>query len=224
MRRARTRGFTLVELLIALAILAIVAVLSWRGLDGMSRAQSQTRAHNDAVLTLQAGLAQWGADLDAMLELREVPPLDWDGRAMRIVRQSAIPGQPGPQVVAWTRRGIAEGGQWLRWQSPPLRSRLELLQAWEQAAQWAQSPGALSAQREVAIVPLTDWRLFYFRGNAWTNPLSSAGTSNDGLPSHINRSQIPDAVRLELELPPGGPISGVLTRDWARPTLGGNKS
>lgn len=108
------RGFTLVELLIALAIMAIVAVLSWRGLDGMTRTQAGTRAHTDAVLTLQAGLAQWTADLDAMLEPTEVPPLEWDGRALRIVRASTTPGETGPLVVAWTRRGLADGGQWLR--------------------------------------------------------------------------------------------------------------
>jgi general secretion pathway protein J len=27
-----------------------------------------------------------------------------------------------------------------------------------------------------------------------------------------------------LELPPGGAISGTLTRDWVRPTLSGGKS
>ena len=35
------RGFTLIELLVAIGILALMAGLSWRGLDGMSRAQTQ---------------------------------------------------------------------------------------------------------------------------------------------------------------------------------------
>src|SRR6218665_1807283 len=96
--RAPQRGFTLVELLIALAVMATVAVLSWRGLDGMTRTQTATRAYTDEVLTLQAGLAQWTADLDTMLDgLQEVPPLDWDGRVLRIVRASTTPGQNGPQ-------------------------------------------------------------------------------------------------------------------------------
>ena len=33
-----SRGFTLVELLVALFALALLAVLGWRGLDGMVRA------------------------------------------------------------------------------------------------------------------------------------------------------------------------------------------
>ena len=52
---ARVRGFTLIELLVALAAMALMAGLSWRGLDGMVRAQSQIQQRADAVLTLQAG-------------------------------------------------------------------------------------------------------------------------------------------------------------------------
>ena len=44
----------------------------------------------------------------------------------------------GALVVAWTRRNNNQGvGQWLRWQSPPLRTRGELQSAWKQAALWA---------------------------------------------------------------------------------------
>jgi general secretion pathway protein J len=35
---------------------------------------------------------------------------------------------------------------------------------------------------------------------------------------------IPDGVRLVLLLPAGGALSGKLTRDWVRPTVGGGKS
>jgi general secretion pathway protein J len=215
------RGFTLVELLLALAVMAMLAVLSWRGLDGMTRAQALTQAHTDQVLTLQAGLAQWGADLDAMIEPDEMPtPLDWDGRALRIVRVGSDAGLTGPQVVAWTRRDTPEGSRWLRWQSAVLPGRTALLQAWERAAIWAQNPGTEELRREVAVVPLTDWRIFYYRNDTWSNPLSSAEVpARNG-----TDSTLPSGVRLVLELPAGQALAGTVVRDWIRPTVGGNKS
>ena len=52
-RARRARGFTLIELLVALAVMALLALVSWRGLDGMSRATTQNQLRADAVLTLQ---------------------------------------------------------------------------------------------------------------------------------------------------------------------------
>lgn len=216
MRNAR--GFTLVELLLALAVMASLAVLSWRGLDGMTRAQALTQAHTDQVLTVQAGLAQWAADLDALLDSEDVStPLNWDGRALRIVRSGTDAGQSGPQVVAWTRRDSAEGGQWLRWQSPVVRTRAALLQALNTADLWAQNPGTEERRREVAIFALTEWRIFFFRGGAWTNPLSSGASTAVG----GGAEALPSGVRMELSLPPGQALSGTLVRIWTRPNVAG---
>ena len=47
-RRSGARGFTLIELLVAIAILAVIAVLSWRGLDQIIRGrQTITNAMED---------------------------------------------------------------------------------------------------------------------------------------------------------------------------------
>ena len=227
---ARVRGFTLIELLVALAAMAIMAGLSWRGLDGMVRAQTQLQQRADAVLTLQAGLTQWGADLDGLMQLPQTTTLDWDGRALRILRRSAgAPGR-GLLVVAWTRRDIDGTGQWLRWQSLPVFTRGELQTAWSKAGQWAQNPGDDEKKLEVRMTPLEQWQVFYFRGNAWTNPLSSDSTTqtqtqtpDSEKPAAIDVT-LPDGVRLVLTLPPGEPINGVITRDWVRPVTGGNKS
>ncbi len=216
-------GFTLIELLVAISVMALLAVLSWRGLDGMARAQAQTRQRADEVLSLQAALAQWAADLDALVQTPQFSAIDWDGRVLRLSRRSTAPGAVGPRVVAWSRRNIGGEGQWLRWQSPPLRSRDDLQQAWSLAAMWAQNPGDEEKKREVVITPLQEWQIFFFRGNAWTNPLSSEGAA-PGATAPAAIMAVPDGLRLVLTLPEGQALSGKLTRDWVRPTVGGGKS
>ena len=68
------RGFTLIELLVAISVMALIAILSWRGIDGMVRTQEATRQRADEMLVLQAALAQWGADLDALAPLAQTTP------------------------------------------------------------------------------------------------------------------------------------------------------
>jgi general secretion pathway protein J len=226
-RLPRMRGFTLVELLVALFAMALLAVLSWRGLDGMARAQTQTQARADEVLTLQVGLAQWGADLDAVTQMVPAPALDWNGRVLRLTRHGTASPADGLLVVAWTRRIVDGNGTWLRWQSPPVTTRGELQEQWLAADAWSQNPGDAQRRGEVAVTRMEDWQIFYFRENAWTNPQSSdvgtrppTGITN---PAAATAPVLPDGVRLVLTLPPGQAISGTLQRDWVRPTLSGNK-
>lgn len=226
----KLHGFTLIELLIALSVMALMAVLSWRGLDGMARAQTQTQQRANEVLSMQTALAQWGADLDAMVQGPGLNAIDWDGRALRMTRQVSAAQADGLVVVAWARRDIGGAGQWLRWQSPPLRERSALQEAWLQAAQWAQNPGDEAKKREVSITPLAQWQIYFYRGDAWSNPLSSDGgstaPSNQALttPTTGATTAMPDGIRLVLTLPPGHALHGPLTRDWVRPTLAGDKS
>ncbi len=221
-RRQGLRGFTLVELMVALMVMALLSLMSWRGLDAMGRAQSQTQARADDVLALQSGLAQWGADLDAMAtELATAQninslasPLEWSGQVLRITRYSNSGELSGLRVVAWAM-GEDQGRKvWLRWQSPLLQSHAALQRAWLQSALWAQNPDAASRALRVSIVPLVDWQIYYYRGGAWSNPGSSSEAAD----------AIPEGVRLQLTLPEGLPLSGILTRDWIRPNAVGAKS
>ncbi|MBE0473820.1 type II secretion system protein J [Rhodoferax sp.] len=221
------RGFTLIELLVAISLMALMTVLAWRGLDGISRSQSRLQQQSDDVLALQATLAQWGTDLDAMAEQPGTPSLDWDGLVLRILRRSSAEPGEGLRVVAWTQRRIGGQGQWLRWQSPPLLTRGALDLAWQRAQVWAQTPGDEDRAREVRTVALDQWQIFYYRGNAWSNPLSSADNPADVPPAASAPSGtsagVPDGVRVVLTLSSGQAINGTLTRDWVRGSIGGGK-
>jgi general secretion pathway protein J len=232
MRRRHHAGFTLVELLVALSVMALMTVLSWRGLDGMWRVQSRTRERSDALLTLQTGLAQWSADLDALAVLPSVRadssdaprPLHWNGQVLRMTRYSAAPAAPGLRVVAWSRRDLDGVSHWLRWQSALLQTQGDWQTAWLQAARWAQSPGDEEKKNEVMIAPMTRWQIYFYRDNAWSHPLSSDAGTAGSRATPAPRGDVPDGVRLVLSLPAGPSVVGDVTRDWVRPTLAGNKS
>jgi general secretion pathway protein J len=223
--RGSTGGFTLIELMVAISIMALIALMGWRALDGMQRANTQTQTHTDAVLALDAGLGQWGADLNALATLPNTTPLDWDGRVLRMTRRHSANAAQGVTVVAWSTGQRNGTLQWLRWQSDPVRTQTEWQLAWQAAALWAQSPTVDARAREVLLAPLTQWQLFYYRGNSWSNPLSASGAINNAnadtaaLPA---AATAPDGVRLVLTLPAPHPMAGTLIRDWVQPTLGGN--
>ena len=222
-------GFTLIEVLVAIGVMALMALMSWRGLDGMLRTQSSLQTRSDEIRTLQAGLAQWQTDLDQLAELPGTPSWDWDGKVLRLTRRSvdapetSTAAQPSVRVVAWTWRndpGRPGGGDWQRWQSGALTQRQDWQNAWGLARQWSQTPDDLTRAGQVQIHPLAGWQLFVHRGGSWTNPLSSDATTNN---TAISGSP-PDGVRLVLTLPPSAAGKGVLTQDWVRPTLSGAPS
>ena len=91
----RQRGFTLVELLLAIAVMSLLAILSWRGLDGMVRAQEITRQRADEMLVLQAALGRERRFArDVAHELRT--PL----AETRMAVELAARGVPSAQVLA----------------------------------------------------------------------------------------------------------------------------
>ena len=222
----KQHGFTLVELLIALALMAVLAGLGWRGLDSLMRSRDITQAQVDKNAVLQTVLAQWQADLNAVQPVPSIADAGvlWDGRTLRMTRHAtawrADGADAGLWVVAWTLRG----NQWLRWQSAPLQTRAALQQAWANAERWGQNPSAEDVAFETRLIALDAWQLTYFRGNAWTNPLSSAGVTGSAPALTNGEGVLPDAIRLHLDLPASTGIRGRITLDWVRPNFSNTKT
>ncbi|AOI68972.1 general secretion pathway protein GspJ [Burkholderia ubonensis] len=118
-RRARTRGFTLIELMIAIAILAVVAVLAWRGLDQIMRGRDKVSSamEDERIFAQMFDQMRIDARRAATDDEAGQPALGVAGNTLQIVRTFDAPGAaPRLQVI---RYRIA-GGRVVRYASPPL--------------------------------------------------------------------------------------------------------
>ena len=112
-RTARSQsGFTLVEVLVALSLMAVLAGMAWQGLDGIARARTISQERVEQTLRLNTVLAQWEQDLQSVFDTNLVPALAFDGQTLRLTRRV----DAGVALVAWSVRG----GVWQRWAGPGL--------------------------------------------------------------------------------------------------------
>lgn len=211
-RRRGATGFTLVEVLVALALMAVLAGLAWRGIGGVAGARQASEQRVEQTLRLGTVLAQWEQDLQAVQDSALVPALTFDGATLRLVRRRP----EGLQVVAWSLRA----GQWMRWSGPLASDGRGLQDAWLASQQLlGNEPG-----QQTVLDGVEAWQVYFYRGNAWSNaqssadlaPVPSVGASGPSAPA---RALLPTGVRLVLTLQPSreGGLSGVLTRDVMMP-------
>lgn len=97
------RGFTLIELLVAISILAIVAVLGWRGLDSILRARSVITQDIAQLRGLQLAFGQLQSDCEhATNAIAPRTVMSTDQQKLTMVRTVFQEGQPSRyQVVAY---------------------------------------------------------------------------------------------------------------------------
>lgn len=152
--RRPVTGFTLVEVLVALFVMAVMAGLAWRGIDGIARTRDASQERLDAVLRIQTVMAQWEQDLAMLQDSGDpsTPPIFFDNATtLRLVRR----GEQGLQVVAWSLRA---GTLW-RWASPVTTSRRELQALWQTSQQlMGNEPGQLRTLDGLARLEVFCWK------------------------------------------------------------------
>jgi general secretion pathway protein J len=205
---ARVRGFTLVEVLVALLVLALMAGMAWQGVDGIVRTRTASQERLEQLLRLNTVLGQWEKDLAAVQATGAVPALQFDGATLRLTRAA----DAGVQVVAWTLRPDVNGTTWLRWAGPSVTMRSALLESWLRSQQLI---GNESGQLR-ALEGLTGWQVYYFNTDdrGWSSAQSSGnvvapapGASAPAEPA------LPAGLRVVLSFAPGSGHTGPLTRD-----------
>ena len=229
-------GFTLVEVLVAMVIMAIMSLIAWQGVDAIARTRESNQLRLEQVLRLETVIAQWEQDLTAVQETTAVPALRCDGRAVRMTRRA----EGGMQVVSWALQPDDRGGTWQRWAGPVTTTTRGLQESWFRSQQLQ---GSEDGQLR-ALDGLESWQVYFFRGNAWSNcqsaddvapltpvsptpPLSIAGPNGAGaaatpvlpVPTAASgvavptRPVLPSGVRIVLAFAPGSGLNGSLVRD-----------
>ena len=204
--RRPARGFTLVEVLVALVVMAIMSLMAWQGIDGIARTREANQVRLEQALRLETVVSQWELDLASLQESTAVPALTCDGQSVRLTRRA----EGGLQVVAWSLRPGDNGSTWQRWAGPAVTTTTALQESWLRTQQFqGGEPGQLRA-----LSGLEQWQVYFFQGNAWSNCQSTgnfdAAASGVAAPQ---RQALPAGVRLVLGFLPGSGLNGSLVRD-----------
>jgi len=159
---SRPHGFTLVELLVAISILAIVAVLGWRGLDGIVRARMALTQQMETTRGMQLAFAQMQSDCEHIAQ-REVvdqrPYLLIGADRLTLVREVFTENQPSRlQVVAYR----IVNGTLMRRESQPTRDLVQLDALWQAVTSDADTNPAVALQAGVTGMQVATWL-----NNAW---------------------------------------------------------
>ena len=218
--RRRVTGFTLVEVLVALVVMAIMSLMAWQGVDGIVRARDSNQTHLEQTLRLETVISQWEQDLASLQDSTVVPALTCDGQSVRLTRRT----DRGLQVVAWSLRADTSNSMWQRWAGPAVTTTTALQESWLQTHQFqGNETGQLRA-----LAGLDQWQVYFFQGNAWAN-CQSTGNVTTALATGVGagaaaaaaasgaagplRQALPSGVRLVLAFAPGSGLNGSLVRD-----------
>ncbi len=157
-------GFTLIELLVAITILAIIAVMGWRGLDSIIRARvglnhelEQSRGAQISFVQLENDCAHLVSE--AMLPRREnIRAFDQQLILIRTVYEDNQPTKL--QVVAYRLKD----GVFSRRESVPTRELAVLDNDWQRAVSDTDDMPIVKLQADVAAFQMRTWN---YEENTW---------------------------------------------------------
>lgn len=180
---ARLRGLTLIELLVAITVLAFIAVLGWRGLDSIVRARIALTDDLEQTRGMQLAFAQLQSDCAHLASSTDIPdrmPLFAGQDSLTLVRTVFADNQPSRLQVVTYR---VKGGVLARSESVATRDLIELGALWQNAVNDAGTTQAVTLQSGVQAMTM---RLWLSGGSGWrtsaevaqltTPPVSSANS------------------------------------------------
>jgi len=163
-RPARSNGLTLIELLVAITVLAFVAVLGWRGLDSIIRTRIALTNDLEQTRGIQLAFAQLQSDCAHLATPDILPnrtPLIVEQERLKLVRIVFAENQPSRlQIVTYQIRN----GVLTRHETPETRDLRELDRLWQNTPDNTDAAGEVVLQSDVATMSM---RLWVNGGTAW---------------------------------------------------------
>ena len=189
----KTRGFTLIELLVAIGILAMVAVLGWRGLDGIVRARISLTEQMDTTRGMQLAFAQLQSDCEHAADasiLGRRPFLQQNNGRITLVRTVFNENEPARlQVIAYR----LVNKQLLRRESIATRDLAQLDGLWQAAITDIDSTPPVVLQSGIESMGVLVWQ-----NNAWqkqAQPQVAAAAQGGIVPNAVTGVQVVLAAR-----------------------------
>jgi general secretion pathway protein J len=194
----KPRGFTLIELLVAIGILAIVAVLGWRGLDAIVRARVSLNDDLEQTRGLQLAFAQMQSDCQNIVDTSSI-----GGRlvmasqpgTLNLVRTVYGDNQPTRVEVVTYR---VRDGVLTRSESVPTRDLATLDAAWSAALGDTDTSQRVQLKTGVEALTMRSW---ITNGTMWRNGTDTTAsttvagqttTSNTGTTTATTTSTTPN--------------------------------
>ena len=176
----RIRGFTLVELLVAISILAMVAVLGWRGLDGIVRARAGLTEQMEVTRGMQLAFAQMQSDCEHLAGSDLVgsrPTLVAEEGRLTLVRTVFLENTASRvQVIAY--RLI--DGVLLRRESNATRDLTQLDLLWKAATSDTDTTAPVALQSGIAAMQMLVWQ-----NGAWRQSVVTPPTTGVTIPALV---------------------------------------
>lgn len=171
----RRRGFTLVELLVAIGILALVAVLGWRGLDGIVRSRAALTLQLEQTRGMQLAFAQMQSDGEHLADaglLHGRQNIAAGNDSLILVRMVFAENAAARlQVVVYRIRN----GVLTRQESAGTRDVIALDKLWQAALSETDTGAPVVLQSDVVAMAVRVW------DGTWHMPTTAQATEPTGL-------------------------------------------